>query len=316
METLVYASLNKKSEVRSQSSSGGVFYELASYVLGQNGVVFGAKFDDSWMVVHDYCESIDNLKPFLGSKYVQSRIGDTYKKVKEFLKDNRLVLFCGTPCQVYGLKCYLKQDYDNLILVDFVCHGVPSPEVWKTYLDEHFDRSKITDIHFRDKITGWRHYSVVVKQSDETYSCIHEYNEYIKGFLADIYLRPSCYECHFKGIKRDSDITLGDLWGIHHFELPEVFYDDQGVSLVMVHSTKGKDIFDHISHSFSNIDVDIERAIQGNPSIEKSPSMNKRRTLFYKQGIKEGVHHLEKILKPSFIKKIRRKVKRILKKGL
>jgi len=313
METFVYASFNKNEQIRRQSSSGGIFYALAEYVLDHHGVVFGARFDESWMVKHDYCETIDELSPFLGSKYVQSKIGDTYKQVKFFLDNKRLVLFCGTPCQIYGLKNYLKIEYENLILVDFVCHGVPSPEVWKAYLDRNFDKDDIININFRDKKTGWNQYSLEIKQKEQTYSCIHNNNEYMKGFLKDIYLRPSCYQCKFKGIQRCSDFTLGDLWGIDTFDLPEEFYDDRGVSFVMINSKKGKTLFANMRLSLHSIRVDIDKIIEKNPMIIKSTPINNKREKFYKNGIENGILQLEKILRPSLCKKIKRRIKRILK---
>ena len=314
METLVYASFNKDEQIRLQSSSGGIFYTLASYILNKDGVVFGARFDDSWNVVHDYCEKIDDLHSFLGSKYVQSKIGDTYRQVKDFLLKDRFVLFCGTPCQIYGLKCYLNKDYDNLILVDFVCHGVPSTKVWKTYLEKNFTIDEISNISFRNKKNGWSLYSLEITQEKNSYSCIHKNNSYIKGFLAAMYLRPSCYHCKFKGSERSSDFTLGDLWGFDEFNLPDDFFDDKGISLVMVHSKKGKNLFEALE-TCRSVPVDISLAIKKNPMIEKSIRENKKRKKFYKNGIEEGINILEELLKPTILKKIQRKLKRIIKRG-
>jgi len=132
----VYAARNPDEQIRRQSSSGGIFTLIAEYIIQKGGVVFGARFNDNWEVVHDYTETVEGLAVFRGSKYVQSRIGDTYIKTKNFLLAGRKVLFSGTPCQIAGLKAYLQKDYDNLLTVDLVCHGVPSPLVWKRYLDE------------------------------------------------------------------------------------------------------------------------------------------------------------------------------------
>lgn len=134
--TGVYAAKNPDDEVRRASSSGGIFTLLAKYVLAENGVVFGARFDKDWNVVHDYTESKEGLGAFRGSKYVQSRTGETFKQAERFLKAGRKVLFSGTPCQIMGLKRYLRREYDNLLTVDFVCHGVPSPLVWRKYIEE------------------------------------------------------------------------------------------------------------------------------------------------------------------------------------
>lgn len=136
----VYAVKHKNNEIRLSSSSGGVFTALAESVIDEGGVVFGAKFDDNWCVVHSYSETKEGLAAFRGSKYLQSRIGDSFKKVECFLKANRKVLFSGTPCQIAGLKRFLRKEYDNLLTVDFVCHGVPSPGVWREYLNEETAR--------------------------------------------------------------------------------------------------------------------------------------------------------------------------------
>lgn len=135
---IVYAAKNSNLSTRLASSSGGIFALLAETILRQNGVVFGARFDNEWNVIHDYTESLDGLSVFLGSKYVQSKIGNTYKYAERFLKEGRKVLFSGTPCQIVGLKKYLRKDYDTLLTVDFVCHGVPSPMIWRDYLNEKY----------------------------------------------------------------------------------------------------------------------------------------------------------------------------------
>lgn len=144
----VYAAKNQDEEIRRQSSSGGVFTLLAEQVIREGGVVFGAIFDENWEVKHDFAETIEGLAPFRGSKYVQSRIDDNYKKAERFLNQGRKVLFSGTPCQIAGLKRFLRNEYDNLLTVDFVCHGVPSPGVWRQYLKETvarlFDKNSVS----------------------------------------------------------------------------------------------------------------------------------------------------------------------------
>ena len=135
-----YAAKNPNETIRSKSSSGGIFTLLAEIVIVQGGVLFGARFDEDWNVIHDFTETLEGVAAFCGSKYVQSRIGDSYRRVEKFLKAGRKVLFSGTPCQVAGLKRFLRKEYDNLLIVDFVCHGVPSPKVWQMYLNETIAR--------------------------------------------------------------------------------------------------------------------------------------------------------------------------------
>ena len=175
----VYAAKNPNEKIRLMSSSGGIFTMLAESIIDQGGVVFGARFDEKWEVEHAYTETKDGLEPFRGSKYVQSRIGNTYQQVKEFLLSGREVLFTGTPCQIAGLKRFLRRDYENLLTVDVVCHGVPSPLVWRTYLKDFVmcpkgttekntvsislnEKPVITGISFRDKSTGWKKYGFIV----------------------------------------------------------------------------------------------------------------------------------------------------------
>lgn len=234
-----YVCFNLNKDEREKSSSGGIFILLAKKVIEGNGVVFGARFDENWRVVHGYAENIEDVIPFLTSKYVQSSMGNMFRKAKEFLKNNRIVLFSGTPCQISGLKSYLGKEYSNLLTVDFICHGVPSPKVWEEYLKDKANGKTIRAINFRDKTEGWKKFSLKIEFEDGSiYRGTQFQDPYLKGFLKDIYLRPSCYQCLNKGIKRISDITLADFWGIEHVK-PELF-DDRGISAVLVHSVRGE----------------------------------------------------------------------------
>jgi len=210
-----YACINKDEGIRMKSSSGGIFTLLASAVIEQGGVVFGVAFDSDFSAFHTYVEDKTELEKLRGSKYVQSRIFDTYKKVKEYLDLKRIVLFSGTPCQIGGLKTYLGKEYDNLIMQDIICHGVPSPLVWQKYitLRETKAGSKIGRTFFRHKKYGWKTYSVRFEFSNRTeYEQIFSKDLFMRAFLANLCLRPSCYNCHFKSKERESDITLADFW--------------------------------------------------------------------------------------------------------
>lgn len=169
MPLRVYAAKNEDEAVRLQSSSGGIFTALAGKIIDNHGVVFGARFNEEWEVVHGYVETKEGLSVLRGSKYVQSRIGESYKQAEEFLKTGRFVLFSGTPCQIAGLKLFLKKEYANLFTVDFICHGVPSPKVWRKYLCKFTDNQctmqmggGISDIQFRDKTYGWKKFSLSI----------------------------------------------------------------------------------------------------------------------------------------------------------
>ncbi len=277
----VYAAINPNENIRLQSSSGGIFTLLAEQTIGEGGVVFGVRFDESWQVIHDYTESIEGLAPFRGSKYVQSRIGDTYKQAEAFLKQGRKVLFTGTPCQIAGLKKYLHKEYENLLAVDFVCHGVPSPLIWRKYLAEvsqSHSTSSIASVSFRDKSNSWKRYHVKVGYNNgECLSQPFYENLFMRGFLADIYLRPSCYACPAKSGKSDADITLGDYWGIENVR--PAIDDDKGVGLVLVNTAKGEQCFD--KEKVNLVETSYEEACAGNPSIIHSSRPHTNRDYFF-----------------------------------
>jgi coenzyme F420-reducing hydrogenase beta subunit len=281
-ETLAYACMNTDELIREQSSSGGLFTVLAERVLANHGVVFGAGFDDEFNVVHSWTDKADGPGKFRGSKYVQSRIGHTYQEAEDFLKMGRQVLFSGTPCQIAGLLSYLGKDYDNLLCTDIVCHGVPSPAVWQRYkrhMEEQY-RGRSQRIAFRRKNCGWKLYSVSFSFDNDTeYSQTLNKDIYMQGFLRDLYLRPSCYACRFKTLKRLSDITLADFWGIQNV-LPS-FDDDKGTSLVLVNSPKGKAMFENVVTQLTWQEVDVSQAISYNSSAVKSVAMNPKRDAFF-----------------------------------
>lgn len=298
----VYTAKNKDEHIREESSSGGVFTLLAEQTILDGGVIFGARFNNKWDVIHDYTETVEGLAPFRGSKYVQSIIGETFIKVAAFLKQGRKVLFSGTPCQIAGLKLFLKKEYDNLITVDFICHGVPSPKVWRLYLQSIIapkgEAGKnsvlsslkgapvITGITFRDKQLGWKKYGFVVRKSalkaDKNTVLLSEtldVNLYMRGFLKDLYLRPSCHACPSKSSKSGSDITIADFWGIEKF-YPE-FDDDKGVSLVFVNTNKGRKVYDMLQ--IDGFAISFETAISSNQSYSNSVAIPNKRKMFFSE---------------------------------
>lgn len=278
----VYAAVNPDEEVLLKSSSGGMFSLLSERIILQGGIVFGACFDGDFSVSHDYTDTIEGLATFRGSKYLQSNIKYSFLKAKQFLEDGRKVLFTGTPCQIAGLKRYLRKDYENLITVDFVCHGVPSPAVWKKYL-EHISRP--VKVNFRDKRNGWKKYGVAIVSTDgsEELTCFHE-NRYMRMFLSDMILRPSCYACPSKGGMSMSDITLGDFWGIEKIN-PEID-DDKGLSLVLVNTKKGEALISDCGALM--FEQDYSDAVKHNPAIEKSVRQPVYRNLFMRTCEEKG----------------------------
>jgi len=278
----VYGCKNKNEQIRLKSSSGGIFTLIAEYIIEQQGVVFGARFNERMQVVHDYAEKKEQIELFRGSKYLQSQIGDTYKKVKCFLKDNRKVLFTGTPCQIEGLLGYLGKSYDNLYTQDIICHGVPSPKVWDKYLQ--YQKKKIGEypikVNFRRKdLLGWNNYQVNYKYSNSEKNIHHNEDPYMKLFLKNIDLRQSCYNCNFKKLQRKSDITIADFWGIN--EVNAKFNDEKGVSAILLNSPKGVEIFEGIKQNIEFFAADIRDIIKYNSCICKSTKYNSKREEFF-----------------------------------
>lgn len=299
---------NDNLQILKESSSGGVFTELATHIIEMGGVVYGAAFAENWSVHHICVDTIEGLWKLRGSKYVQSDIGNTYRDTERKLQNGKLVMFTGTPCQIKGLKSYLQKDYPLLLTVDFICHGVPSPGVWSIYLDETFGneainsrrqaadgknsvlnlslnaKSPIGDIKFRDKTDGWEKYRFVVlgksalKADKNTVllSDMHRDNPFMKGFLSDIYLRPSCYNCPAKEVLSGSDIQMADFWGIR--EIDKNFYSPQGVSLLIVHTKRGRDFLDNIRGYIKQVYEDLELL---NRSYSHSAIPHPRRTEFF-----------------------------------
>lgn len=322
----VYAANNKDEEIRKNSSSGGIFTLLAEEILKQGGVVFGAKFNEKWEVIHDFVEKIDELREFRGSKYVQSKIGNTYSKASYFLKEGRWVLFSGTPCQIAGLRKYLRKEYEKLLTVDVICHGSPSPGVFRTFLrDEinkvdrhggekkHFyipciplvtkndevDYKRIKSIAFRDKRNGWKMYDFAIGISKLT-AVKEEYiklsytrvdkHPYMDGFLKDLYLRPSCYSCPVKGLSSGSDITLGDYWGIETL-MPKLD-DDKGISVVITNTSKGENFIAAIKDRIQLYKSSWSELLPRNPALIHSAKVPEKRPLFF---LNDGKTFEEKI---------------------
>lgn len=314
-ERKAYAAINNNSDIRKASSSGGVFTVIAEYVIALGGVVFGASFDSGFQVQHTYTDTVDGLAAFRGSKYVQSRIGDTYKQAKSFLDSGRLVLFSGTPCQIGGLKGFLQKEYDNLICQDIICHGVPSPLAWQKYLDEHKKRrnTQPQEISFRDKKLGWQSFSMRIDfKNGETYSCVASDDAFMKSFLQDYCLRPSCHHCSFKTDVRQADITLADFWGIDQI-LPEM-NDDRGISLILIHSEKGKRLLESIKKTIDLTEVDWTEATALNPAMHKSASIPPKRSQFMRSLPRKSFERtVKKYCKMSFSMRLKRKLYHFLK---
>ena len=284
LPTTILAAYNNNENVRKQSSSGGIFTLLAEKTIAEGGVVFGARFNKDWQVEIAYTESFEGIDAFRGSKYVQATVGNAYTDAKSFLKQGRKVLFSGTPCQISGLNHFLQETYDNLLTVDVVCHGVPSPKVWHHYLAEvtHNAVFAIKSCTFRNKDNGWKRFNFSLEYSHDgknaTISSFHQQNHFMRAFLRNMILRPSCYACGAKEGRSHSDITIADFWGIQNV-LPEMD-DDLGTGLVFVNTFKGQNIIDSIS--MTSHPVTIQDAIKDNPCWKESVHPHPKREHFFK----------------------------------
>lgn len=305
----VYAAINNDEQVRMNSSSGGMFYLLAGKTISEGGVVFGARFDEEWQVVIDYAETLEDVKPFIGSKYVQARTSTAYKDAETFLKQGRKVLFSGTPCQTAGLHHYLRKEYENLTVVDFVCHGVPSPKVWGRYLEEVVKAGKqaINDVKFRNKGNGWKKFNFVLTYSQEgkSYSLCswHQQNHYMRAFLSNMILRPSCHDCRAKQGRSNSDITIADFWGINA-EMPEMD-DDKGTGLVLVNTEKGRNALDWNKVTYKESSVEV--ASKHNPGLSSMTKLYPKRGEFFAalDTSSSVIALIDKSLRPPFTRRIR-----------
>lgn len=315
-EPKAYGCYNKNEEVRLNSSSGGIFTLIAEEIISKNGVVYGAAFDNDFSLKHIRVDNVNDLEKLRTSKYLQSTIGDTYKECKKDLDEGKYVLYTGTPCQIEGLLSYLMKDYDNLYTQDIICHGVPSPLVWKKYLKyrKNYDIENPKSINFRNKDNGWKSFNLKFNYDNKHYSKSQNEDIYMKAFLKNIDLRDSCYSCSFKKYNRLSDITLADFWGVKNI-LPELD-DNKGTSLLIVNSKKGNTLLELIEKNIIAKEVDINIAVKSNSAFTKSVTMHKNRDDFMKE-INENNFDIvvnKYIKKDSIFKKITNKVKRIIKK--
>ena len=287
-ETLpkAYACVYPDEAVRAESSSGGFFTLLTRQVLKSGGAVCGAAFDASFGVRHCWAETLQQARAFRGSKYVQSEIGGAYREAERLLKAGRTVLFTGTPCQIGGLRSFLAKAYDNLLAVDIICHGVPSPLVWQRYLAELARERAVRRVNFRDKQAGWRRFSLAVEFADGSlYRSSFREDVYLQGFLQDLYLRPACYQCRYKTAARDSDLTIADFWGVNK-TLPQID-DNQGTSLVLVQSEKGREVFASLQPFLQTARADLTAALRYNVSATASATPHQERRRFF-AGLEEA----------------------------
>ena len=304
----VFAAKNPNEEIRMESSSGGIFTQLAEQIIDTGGVVFGVKWNEHFEAVHAYTDTKEGLAVFRGSKYVQSQVGDTFKQTEQFLKQGHQVLYSGTPCQIAALKLFLRKDYENLLAVDVVCHGVPSPQIWKEYMTS-LKLDNIAQISHKDKTTGWREYSFSIKNVEDKviYTQKASANKYLSAFVKNLTLRPSCFSCPSKAGKSLSDITLADYWGVESL-LPQMD-DNKGVSLLCVNTTKGKNMINQLDLILEA--TNFEKSIPYNSCIVKSTSEPQGRRIFWKDYCVKGIRALPMVKREHILRRI---IKRFLRR--
>lgn len=317
----LYGAKNKNVTEQLNSASGGIFPLLAKYVIGQGGYVFGAAYVNNWLVEHLGISDEKSIDKLSRSKYVQSNASVVYKEVRSHLKDGTLVLFTGTPCQCLGMKKYLRKDYENLYLVDIVCHGVPSPSVWKMYLENislemHESVSDIIDIRFKYKdiyTYHWKHPGFMIEWANgKKYIDYSNRTCYENGFLGNLFVRPSCYACQVKSISSGADMTIGDFWGVE--KLYPDFYDKKGTSIIFVNTNKGRFLFKAIRQNLEYINVQVEDAIRYNRRIVYSiPKTNKRIKFFKKFTQNKNLDSsVQDLLTSSLLERAFVKIKKII----
>lgn len=289
-----YAFKHRDDEVRRNTSTAGAFVAFSRQILAEGGVVFGAAFDDDFSVKHQFVEDEQGLWKLVGSKYLQSRMGTCYKDCKQLLHDGRKVLFSGTPCQIAGLKGYLRKEYENLLCVDLICHGVPAPGIWQKYL--HYQQQKmsqemgkslfINKVNFRNKSRGWSAYSLSLSLSlSDSDGHVYEIpprdwreDVFMRSFLRHLNMRPSCFHCRFRNQRSGSDITIGDFWGFEQAH-PKAENDQIGINAVMANTQKGVSFLKSID--FDGFESSYEKIKRGNMQLVRShrPHINRKKFL-------------------------------------
>lgn len=314
----VFAAWSLDKEIRYNSTSGGIFSEIAKFVLTQGGFVAGAAYNRNNLVEHVLISKENELDIIRQSKYIQSDMGVIYQKIKEKLLKGKKVLFCGAPCQVAGLYAYLGEDMSGLSTVDFICRGVNSPKAYLSWLNEleKKQRSRAVKVWFKYKINGWKKSPRCTRIDFENgTNCIQngEKNTFMSGYLGpNLYIRPCCGECEFKEIPRQGDITLADFWGID-----KVLDDDMGTSLVLINSQKGKEIFYQINHRIFLQEREISEVIQGNDCFCNSVKINPKSRIFLESLDRLTFHKaLKKYTHKMLLRKIYGKMKHKIKRKL
>lgn len=281
-------------KIRLDSSAGGAFTAIASIIIQKGGVVFGAAYDEKFCVHHTWVEDSEGLKKFRNSKYVQSDLGNSFHEVKAFLEEGRWVCFSGTPCQIEGLYKYLKRAYDKLILVDVVCHGIPSPLIWNKYLEyQNSIYNEPDNIRFRDKFYGYKYSTMsIIRDGKNVYHAGAQLDPMLRAFFSDICDRPICYNCPFKKRYRVSDFTIWDCFSVYDFE--KKMDDDKGTTRVLCHNQKAVSLMQEVMNVARSKEVSADKLVLGVKEMFESVPMNAKRGNFISDASKMSGEELFK----------------------
>ena len=310
---IAFAARSKDDSVRMRSSSGGIFYELASYILAEGGYICGAVFDEDFHVRHIVSNTQKDLRRMMGSKYAQSDVGYCYREIREKLDAGERVLFSGCPCQVAGLRSYLGKPYQGLLLVELICHGIPGDRMLQTYIGmrEKQYGAKLKQLAFRNKAKGWHNSSVRMEfENGKTYQEAMTQDTYMQGYFRCITLRESCFSCRFRNYASGGDLIIGDFWGAE-IEAPDID-DNKGISAVIVASKKGNAFLKSIP--LPCYPVEIETILRYNQGLVSSFRVGAQRPEFYEYAAKYSLEKAIAIfLQEKLLQKIKRKVRFILR---
>ncbi len=270
--------INRDAYDRNLSSSGGFFKALSDVVFELGGIVCGAAFKENFMVGHKCVQNRDEIYPLLGSKYVQSDLENVFLEIQSFLQQGRYVLFAGTPCQVAGLKNFLKDvECEKLLTVDFICAGVPSQKVWESYIKECHQGEEIRYIQFRYGAKGWWEWGLRVQYAHHEYWKENRMEDpYLRMFLENISINSYCYSCKYREKRKYSDFYVGDAWNINRIRTN--MDDDRGITTVFVNTKKGEEFIEKIQNAHC-FEISLEEALQYREDLlhgKKIPDERKR----------------------------------------
>lgn len=309
-----HVAANHDNAVRSQSSSGGIFSALAEAILAKGGYVCGAILTEELLVEHEIANNVQQLQRMRGSKYVQSKMTGIYRRVESLLQEGKPVLFTGCPCQAAALRTYLGREYESLYVADVICHGMPNQSAWETYiaLQEHRYGAPVQTVSFRDKKYGWHSSSMcLLFANGKKYQEPITADAYFRGFLGNVTLKESCYNCAFRSGKSGADITLGDFWGAEA-TVPDMD-DNKGLSAVVVRTKKGAELFEKIH--IEKRSVPYELILKGNRNLEESPPVSPKRAQYYACAETGGENAaMEKLLIESTVQRHKRKLRYFFRK--